>query len=494
MSDHDRNLSDDATPDMRLWVWAVLALVLTLMAAAMRFYNLGEYGLWVDELISIKRVCGNMLEYNHRLVGYLPILFVLEIKGVDTASMISHESWAWAGAGVTAFSARLGPALVGIVSVPLLILAAKPVVGRRASLIFGLLLVVAVWHLYWSQNARFYTPLFLFSCLALLLYMDATRQRSNWKFALAMVCLGLGFTSHPTGAFMGIAMAGDWLVGLARRKRVWIGPVGWTVVGLCVVYFVYWCYMFATGHGLRTMKEQGNSYSQASLILGFVFMAQPVVVLVAGLGAWLSIRESKREGWALMLGAITPLAILLIASFVSYAHFRYAFVGLGPVLVIAAVGLDRLYEVLRPRAGFMAAGCPAALVVVACLLACFYYYRGGEGFRLRWDDAFAYVERHAKPGDVIYTDYLLGGEYYLKRSDLHFLRPDLDLLTEVDRPAWFVVMSETASSVSLAEPALRRHAELKAYFDTRIEQPFSSIKIYRYVPSTAKGFEPEPLP
>ncbi len=479
---------------MRLSNWIALATLITLLAGGMRCIHLGDYGLWVDELISIKRVCGNMLEYNHRLTGYLPIMFALQLKGVDTAAMLSNEAWNWAAMGVTPFWARLGPAVVGIVSVPLLMLAARPILGHRASLVFGLLLAVAVWHLYWSQNARFYTPQFLFANLAFLIYFDATRLRSNWKFALAMVCLGVGFTSHPTGAFIGFAMAGDWLFGLIRRKRVWIGPVGWATVVLGSVYLLYWCYLFVIHKGFATFREQGNSYSHASLVLGFTFMAQPVIIVMASLGAWMGIRRGRREEAALVIAAVTPMLLLLVAAFVFYAHFRYAFAALGPVLALAAIGLDRLYAELKPRMGVLAANAPTAVVVVTCLLACLFYYRGGEGFRLRWHDAFAYVERYAKPGDLIYTDYVLGGQYYLQRDDLHFLRPDLDLLAEVDRPAWFVVMSETASSVSPAEPALRPHAELKAYFDTRIEQPFSSIKIYRYVPITAKGVESEPLP
>ena len=72
--------------------------------------------------------------------------------------------------GVNEWNARLIPALLGVVSLPLLYFPIKKMFNPLVSLVAVLLLAFSPWHLYWSQNARFYVALLLFYTLALFLF------------------------------------------------------------------------------------------------------------------------------------------------------------------------------------------------------------------------------------------------------------------------------------------------------------------------------------
>jgi predicted membrane-bound mannosyltransferase len=130
------------------WEYFLLAAI-TLIAAALRFYKLGEWSFWGDEVFTI---------------GFQEDGFSKSL----TTSLI-HGITGWLG--VTEWTARLVPALIGVLSTPIFYFLIKRVFSFPVALFAALLLAVSPWHLYWSQNARFYTLLLLFYSLGLFLFL-----------------------------------------------------------------------------------------------------------------------------------------------------------------------------------------------------------------------------------------------------------------------------------------------------------------------------------
>jgi hypothetical protein len=62
---------------------------------------------------------------------------------------------------VNEWSARLASALIGIISIPILYFSVHKLIGSGSALILSSPLAVSPWHLFWSQNARFYSSLML---------------------------------------------------------------------------------------------------------------------------------------------------------------------------------------------------------------------------------------------------------------------------------------------------------------------------------------------
>ena len=109
------------------------------------------------------------------------------------------------------------------------------------------------------------------------------------------------------------------------------------------------------------------------------------------------------------------------------------------------------------------------------------YFTDGYGFRNRWPEAFAYVAEHRQPGEAVCSGRK--GQYYLEDPDIHSLvnMSSCDDLRAIGRPSWIVYRA-----ASPADPGgfawVDECSELKAYFDTRVLQPYSSIRVYYYDP------------
>ena len=127
--------------------------MITLIAALLRFYKLGEWSFWWDEMFTLRDVQN-----------------IFDNFGVRTSLSFMLINVVLNALGISEWSARLVPAIFGILSVPILYFPVKKMFGPAVALITGSLLALSPWHLYWSQNARFYTALLLFYTLALLTF------------------------------------------------------------------------------------------------------------------------------------------------------------------------------------------------------------------------------------------------------------------------------------------------------------------------------------
>jgi 4-amino-4-deoxy-L-arabinose transferase-like glycosyltransferase len=69
--------------------------------------------------------------------------------------------------GVNEWSARFVPALFGVIIIPAIYFPTKRLFGSGVGLIAALLMAISPWHIFWSQNARYFTPLMFFYTMAL---------------------------------------------------------------------------------------------------------------------------------------------------------------------------------------------------------------------------------------------------------------------------------------------------------------------------------------
>ena len=106
---------------------APILLALTLVAALLRFYKLGEWSFWGDEAFSLTtKVDGFITPFSTRLIH-------------TTTALLGASEW----------SARLVPALVGIATIPVFFFCIRRLFGNNAACIASALLAVSTWHIYW---------------------------------------------------------------------------------------------------------------------------------------------------------------------------------------------------------------------------------------------------------------------------------------------------------------------------------------------------------
>ena len=180
----------DAPPLSPRVFWVAL-LALTVLAAGIRLHDLGEPSFWADEVFTVRSTNRSVQKFDKQTLGYVPTAAALELGGVDRKSLTLTNNAHWRSMGVTETRLRLVPCLIGILTVPLLALAGRPLLGTRVVLLAALLLTVAPWHIQYSQSARFYTQSFLFYNLALLWYFLAT-DRDSRRYIVAREVKGVG--------------------------------------------------------------------------------------------------------------------------------------------------------------------------------------------------------------------------------------------------------------------------------------------------------------
>jgi uncharacterized membrane protein len=137
------------------WMQYFWLLLITLLAAALRFYKLSVWSFWIDEIYTVNHALAHfstpqlILEHLPPHRNWVPISVILTAQAFNL----------W---GINELNARLTAAIIGILTLPVLYFPVRKIFNIRVALITSLLLAVSPWHIEWSQNARFYTSLILF--------------------------------------------------------------------------------------------------------------------------------------------------------------------------------------------------------------------------------------------------------------------------------------------------------------------------------------------
>ena len=107
--------------------WLLLILI-TLLAAVLRLYKLGEWSLWIDEVGTLDHV---------------RMIFDYPVRRRPLSYLLIHLSTSTFG--VNEWAARFPPTIVGIVSIPLLYHPIRKIYGSAVALIAALLLALSPW-------------------------------------------------------------------------------------------------------------------------------------------------------------------------------------------------------------------------------------------------------------------------------------------------------------------------------------------------------------
>lgn len=486
-------------PAARRWFWGLL-IVATVLAGGLRWYGLGTGDLWIDEVWTVREASQIHTTFRPtRYFGYLSTGVVLAAKGLLHPEISLDNIGQWQAKGLTRFDLRIGPMLIGLVSVPILGLALRRVFGSAIAGVFMLLLALAPWHLYWSQLARYYSLKFLLLGLAITWYYDATRRGSPTRVVAALVLIYFTFLVHPLGILIGVALGIDWLIGRLRGQPVALGKAGW-IAGISVPFVAVGT--FLAGQALAPLefdhlvgKEVELGQSGPLVIANTLYMIQPTVVILALASAWWLIRRSRqaptpsaatddtRAGWYWLLVAACPtLSIAAFGLANQFAHSRYTFESLFGVLVLASVGCVLAFRRLKPIAGPIVASAPVAILLAAMMLLNAQYHTTGEQFHRRWADAFDRVAQLRQPGENVASGRSIVARYYLQDDTVDQIpgvRYALDERAQ-GKPLWIVEL--TGSALGTNPFRFAEHCELIDAFPIRVWQPYSELRVYRYAP------------
>ena len=327
------------------------------LAAALRFSTLGLQSYRHDEAVTAGRVLvSGLSETMHRVW-----------TSESTPPLYYLFAWAWSHLfGVREVGLRSLSALFGTATVPVAYLAGRELLGRRTGLAVAAIVAVNPILVWYSQDARAYALLVLFSTAALVFFLRARRSGSARDLGWWAAFSALALATHYFAVFP-LAVEAVWLLAVARPlRRVVAALAGVSLVGLALAPIALhqaggknndW---IASFHLLTRLHETGIAYFAGETGL-LKHAAVPIALALAAVVLLLWRGGRREQGAALVAVTIGAgsivFALLLAAAGQDYVLGRNLLPALIPLALVLAVGIA------APRSGRLGIAVGAGLVV-----------------------------------------------------------------------------------------------------------------------------------
>ncbi len=375
--------------------------IVLLAGIGLRFWELGQPQLWLDEIIQITRFShadlkSSLLDLREEVAAapldYLIQRSVIALAGTSDAAARFHAA-AFGSLSLLAFyrlGVLLAPAsLVGAAGFPSPALAATAIMAA-----FPL-------HIAYSQEGRPYSLLFLLTVCGAVAALEAVLRGGriwliHWFFSVLLL-----YSSYQAVlALLGQAALLLGLMLLRRERPHAVRPrdllpfaISASAAVTCFLPWLLWSFQstqssfqenfFSFGFLLRLLKESsGGSLPLSLLLLG---------LLAAGLRPGRP--RDQRATVAILLSwfLIPLLAVLLLDHFRGYFFaIRQLLFAMPPLLIGVGIGL----KTLRPRLGVLAAGACFLLGVGTIAIS-------DRKAQADWLGAAAYLSSHVQAGEWV---------------------------------------------------------------------------------------------
>jgi mannosyltransferase len=352
---------------------AILVLVLTGIAAALRFATIGDQSYWYDEAITASMLDGSLADMFRGVVdteSTPPLYYVL--------------AWLWAHVvGSDEAQLRSLSALAGTLVVPVAFAAGRAVATTRIGLAAAALAAVSPMLVWYSQEARAYSLLALLGGLSFVLFSRARVDPSPRRLTLWAAVSALAIATHYFAGFVVLAEAALLLrahrrVRDVRRALAGVGVFAVCLLPLAAVQASHRRLGWVGGieltervtEALQRLVTAGQPSSwwgaTGAEVTPYVWIAAVAVLALAA--ALVATRASGHERAGAMLalqvaavGIGVPIAMALFADLATggdgdYFLDRNVLGAWVPLTVFVACGLA------ARRAGIVGAACIAVLV------------------------------------------------------------------------------------------------------------------------------------
>jgi mannosyltransferase len=429
----DQGLTDLKQAPTKTTPFVFVAMVaLSIVALALRLWNLNS-DLWIDEVFTL-------LDFVREPIGEILTSFPSQNQHM-LFSILAHVSTSIFGE--SSWSLRLPSVFFGIASIWAFFFMARRLVGTQEALLGSVLMTVSYHHIWFSQNARGYMGLLLFTLMATWFWFEAL-ETNKWKWWLGYAAtIVMGMWVHPTMAFVVAAhgivhvalliwpgILGSTASAFSPERRAGIRPfIAWllSVTVTLQLYALSLPEFLAVGlHEESKDSEWTNpiwvvTESLQSLKIGFA----GTLVLVCG-GAFVAFgwarlfKLNRRAAVMMVLPSLLAGVSMLLLGHNIWPRFFFFSMGFGLLTVIyGAVELPKFlahyFKPLRARQSIVSfAGVGFCLLVIIASLTTLpkNYALPKQNF----SGAKNFVERNTASGDGIVAVSLAGVVYgsYLK--------------------------------------------------------------------------------
>lgn len=463
-----------------------LLAAITLLAVLLRFYKLGEWSFWFDEIFNINRSVNNFADLESTISSTLSHKF-LPLSIIASGLTMNRL-------GISEWSARLVPAIIGIITVPILYFPVKKFLGWRVGLLAALFLAISTWHIYWSQNARFYTSLLLIYTLALFAFFYAIEKDRPLYILIGFLLFYFAVSERLFAAWL-IPVFGLYLLVLAIgpfEKPVGFRPRNIGLLVLLPLLGIAFIEIFSlltsgrlrlfTGEFLADLEflfrwRSDDPFRLLGLIASNIGL--PLMIFAFFSGVYLSLKKS-RIGLLLLIAAVVPVALLLLLNPFVFTKDRYVFLTLAAWIILAAAGVKELLAQANEPGKLLASGV-LALLIFSALFSDLTYYQVNNGYRRDWRGAFALIQPKAREDDEVVSFWPELGSYYLGKEIMPWQTTKLSTILNSGKRYWFVLDSETIYTNPEVKSWLEQNGELIEVKYLRTAEDLF-LRIYLYDP------------
>lgn len=412
--------------------WLLLAL--TAIALAVRLPGLNG-GLWYDEIVTL------VISIRQPLVDILT-----RFPGNNAHPLYSVIAHLGIGLlGESAWTVRLPAVLFGVVTIPVIYGFGRVITSRGEALVAAAVLTLSYHHVWFSQNARGYSALALWTLVSTWLVLRAREHPTVGNQIGYGVVGALGAYTHLTMGFViaahVMAVLGRRLVGSRRSpESPWLPFLGFAIVGgLTLILYgpllleVRQFFAASTAAGTEVATRSwavGEALRGLRVGLGTLGVAAAGLLALAGLMSY-GRRDPELAFLIVAPGVLTVLGTVVMGRpiFPRFFFFEIGFV----VLVVVRGGamalgwLRQRVPSLRRRGRVATDRIAVGMVLTIMVLALRPVYRFPKQ---DFAGALRYVDTVQAPGDVVATTGLAAFpfvEYY--ERDWPELRSAADVAT-----------------------------------------------------------------
>ena len=444
-----------------------LLIVILLFGSFLRFYNIGEESLWVDESGTA------LLMKNYDLAGVahntiinrqiLPLGYLGKGGDLPVYYLLLKL---WTGiSSVSESSLRIFSAFFGVLSILLVYFMSKELFNEKTGLIASFIFSLHAIMLEYSQEARLYNFMIFIVLLASYSLIKSIRAKSNTFFAVFILSNLIGIYTSPIFLFFfifeGLYIFYITLKNNFNDNKLFIGFILLIIAYLPVIYRL----IRASIAGLRYSGKLSlfgiakiflayNTWIYSPAPYGFLIILSAVIITaILSFGFIRALIKPNKS----LIFAVAMLVIPFIAFFIMlykvisvFPSNRYIIYTVPVYVIISAFGLSQL------KKKYLAFIFPLFIIASTVILSSFYIYPIHPEYR----EAVAFLEQNANKNDVLIAStpsIKLAFDYY---SDKFYnLYPVLNLddakkAIENHNSAWLILSTKYAD----------QKGELRDYF------------------------------
>jgi mannosyltransferase len=392
----------------------VLFIVFLLIAALLRLYKLDKDGLWYDELHSIIPTHPNA-----------PLRDVIEYSKLDQPPLFFVMLHGWFKIfPYDEISGKMLCVLLGLLGTCAMFFLGNEIGGRKVGLASMFITALSNFHIYHSQELRFYTLLFLLTSLSIWVFIRFLKFPTVVNACLFIVLSVALLYTHYFALVVVLTEAIIFIVFAIAEKcslRFWLKGV--IIAFVTLILFSPWLPAIFGDLGRTSFwipeiqvsffAETFTKYFQGWLPLSFKWVLN--VLLLAMMGFFVlwffspnRTRSEKRDGLTLIAWLVLTLAIPYVYSLARMPMLvdRYTMITFPVVIVIIAVGWTSIKPV------------PAKIIIAVIFVICVgrvtnRYYK--KPLKPQYREIAQQVISHNKNKLPVFSDHSWHLNYYAKK-------------------------------------------------------------------------------